>query len=130
MFIKCLKITLILAIIILLPRISMAIEKKAIFFEKNLNNFFKDNDYDAKCYRFSSMLRIVFSKKNIRNRYQRDFLEKSKKAGKIKFKNFLFKNNIYLAGNGIIFFATTTSKKDLINLIQTIKKAFNQAIVR
>ena len=31
MFIKCLKITLILAIIILLPRISMAIEKKAIF---------------------------------------------------------------------------------------------------
>ena len=28
---KCLKITLILAIIILLPRISMAIEKKAIF---------------------------------------------------------------------------------------------------
>lgn len=106
------------------------IEKKAIFFEKNLNNFFKDNDYDAKCYRFSSMLRIVFSKKNIRNRYQRDFLEKSKKAGKIKFKNFLFKNNIYLAGNGIIFFATTTSKKDLINLIQTIKKAFNQAIVR
>ena len=106
------------------------IEKKAIFFEKNLNNFFKDNDYDAKCYRFSSMLRIVFSKKNIRNRYQRDFLEKSKKAGKIKFKNFLFKNNIYLAGNGIIFFATTTSKKDLINLIQTIKKAFKQAIVR
>ena len=76
------------------------------------------------------MLRIVFSKKNIRNRYQRDFLEKSKKAGKIKFKNFLFKNNIYLAGNGIIFFATTTSKKDLINLIQTIKKAFKQAIVR
>ena len=106
------------------------IEKKAVFFEKNLNNFFKDNDYDAKCYRFSSMLRIVFSKKNIRNRYQRDFLEKSKKAGKIKFKNFLFKNNIYLAGNGIIFFATTTSKKDLINLIQTIKKAFKQAIVR
>ena len=106
------------------------IEKKAVFFEKNLNNFFNDNNYDAKCYRFSSMLRIVFSKKNIRNRYQRDFLEKSKKAGKIKFKNFFFKNNIYLAGNGIIFFATTTSKKDLINLIQTIKKAFKQAIVR
>ena len=41
--------------------------------------------------RFSSMLRIVFSKKNIRNRYQRDFLEKSKKAGKIKFKNFCSK---------------------------------------
>ena len=77
------------------------------------------------------MLRIVFSKKKYQKSLsKRFFLEKSKKAGKIKFKNFLFKNNIYLAGNGIIFFATTTSKKDLINLIQTIKKAFKQAIVR
>ena len=79
---------------------------------------------------FSSMLRIVFSKKVIKNRVQRDFLEKSKKINIVKFRNFLFKNNIYLAGNGIIFLATTTSKKDLSNLTQTIKKAFNQAIIK
>jgi glutamate-1-semialdehyde aminotransferase len=106
------------------------IERKAIFLEKTLNSFFNDNNYDAKCYRFSSMLRIVFSKKVIKNRVQRDFLEKSKKINIVKFRNFLFKNNIYLAGNGIIFLATTTSKKDLSNLTQTIKKAFNQAIIK
>ena len=106
------------------------IERKAIFLEKTLNSFFNDNNYDAKCYRFSSMLRIVFSKKEIKNRVQRDFLEKSKKINIVKFRNFLFKNNIYLAGNGIIFLATTTSKKDLSNLTQTIKKAFNQAIIK
>lgn len=106
------------------------IEKKAIFFEKTLNNFFNTNNYDAKCYRFSSMLRIVFSKKNIKNRYQRDFLEKSKKASIINFKNFLFKNRVYLSRSGIIFLATTTSKKDLLNLIQTIKKTFKLNIVK
>ncbi len=106
------------------------IEKKAIFFEKTLNNFFNTNNYDAKCYRFSSMLRIVFSKKNIKNRYQRDFLEKSKKASIINFKNFLFKNRVYLSRSGIIFLATTTSKKDLLNLIQTIKKTFKLNIIK
>ena len=105
------------------------IEKKAIFFEKNLNNFFNNNNFDAKCYRFSSMLRIVFSRKNIKNRHQRDFLEKSKKTNIIKFRDFLFKNNIYLSQNGIIFLATTTSKKDLLNLIQKIKKAFKDHII-
>ena len=76
------------------------------------------------------MLRIVFSKKNIKNRYQRDFLEKSKKASIINFKNFLFKNRVYLSRSGIIFLATTTSKKDLLNLIQTIKKTFKLNIIK
>jgi len=106
------------------------IEKKAVFFENNLNTFFIKNNYDAKCYRFSSMLRIVFSKKNIRNRHQRDFLEKSKKTSIVKFRDFLFKNNIYLSGSGIIFLATTTSQKDILNLIKTIKKAFKQTIIK
>lgn len=106
------------------------LEKKAAFFEKNLNSFFINNNYDAKCYRFSSMLRLVFSKQEIKNRHQRDFFEKSKKTNIIKFRNFLFKHNIYLSGSGIIFLATTTSKKDLLYLIQIIKKAFKQAIVR
>jgi glutamate-1-semialdehyde 2,1-aminomutase len=106
------------------------IEKKAIFFEKTLNNFFNTNNYDARCYRFSSMLRIVFSKKNIKNRYQRDFLEKSKEVNIVKFRDFLLKKRIYLSGSGIIFLATTTSKKDLLNLIQTIKKTFELNIIK
>ena len=106
------------------------IEKKAVFFENNFNSFLLKNNYDAKCYRFSSMLRIVFSKKNIRNRHQRDFLEKTKKKNIIKFRDYLFKNNIYLSGSGIIFLATTTSQKDILNLIKVIKKAFKQTIIK
>jgi len=105
-------------------------ERKAIFLEKALNTFFYKNNYDAKCYRFSSMLRIVFSKKNMINRHQRDFLEKSKKKDIIKFRNFLFKNHVYLSGSGIIFLATTTSKKDLVNLIHIIKKAFRLNVTK
>jgi len=76
------------------------------------------------------MLRIVFSKKNIKNRYQRDFLEKSKEVNIVKFRDFLLKKRIYLSGSGIIFLATTTSKKDLLNLIQTIKKTFELNIIK
>ncbi len=106
------------------------IERRAVFFERTLNTFFYNNNHDAKCYRFSSMLRIVFSKQNVRNRHQRDFLEKSKKTNITKFRNFLFKNNVYLSGSGIIFLATTTSKKNIINLIETIKKAFRLNIIK
>ena len=37
------------------------------------------------------MLRIVFSKKSINNRHQRDFLENSKKTNIIKFRDFYSK---------------------------------------
>jgi glutamate-1-semialdehyde 2,1-aminomutase len=105
------------------------IEKKAIYLEKKLNSYFDTYMIDAKCYRFSSMLRIVFSRKKIRNRYQRDFFEKTKKNNITKFKNYLFKNNIYLPASGIIFLASTTTQNDLLNLIQKIKKAFKNHII-
>ena len=71
--------------------------------------------------KFKSISRIVFSKSQIQNRYQRDFLE-SKKNKKISlFTKFLFKKKIYYPGNGIIFFNYAMSKKDLNNLIESIK---------
>ena len=60
------------------------LEKKAIYLEKKLNDFLVENNFDAKCFRFSSMLRIVFTKKEIKNRSQRDFFENKNKK-----KNFL-----------------------------------------
>ena len=72
------------------------------------------------------MLRIVFTKKEIKNRSQRDFFEK-KNLRKINlFRNFLFKNKIFYSSSGIIFLATTTSFKKLNYFIKVAKKAFKK----
>ena len=49
------------------------------------------------------MIRIIFTKKKIINRSQRDFFEKKKKKTILKFRNHLFKHKIYYPSSGIIF---------------------------
>ena len=68
-------------------KIFKLLEKKSNYLENNLNLFFNYHKIDAKCLRFSSMLRIVFTKKTIINRSQRDFFEDKKKSIIFKFKN-------------------------------------------
>ena len=105
-------------------KIFHSLNKKSIFLQNSLNNFFGENNLDAKCYKFSSMLRIVFSKKILKNRLQRDFFEKNNQSLINKFKAYLFDKNIYLSSSGIIFLATTTTEKDIKYLINTIRQAF------
>ena len=50
------------------------------------------------------MIRIVFTKKKIINRTQRDFFENKKKKIIDDFRNYLFKNRIYYPNSGIIFY--------------------------
>ena len=80
------------------------IENLSNVFVNQLNKFILQNNIDAKVIRFYSIIRIVFSNKEIKDRPQRDFFEKSKKDQKSKFIQFLNKEGIYFAGNGIIFF--------------------------
>ena len=70
------------------------------------------------------MLRIVFTKENIINRFQRDFFEKKNTSKINRFRKFLFAKKIYYPINGIIFLGTSTNKKDLDYLIKIIKLAF------
>jgi len=101
------------------------INEKTNFFTNSINNFTNKNNLDVQVFNFMSMARIVFSKKKIDNRIQRDFFE-SKKLKKIeKFKNYLFKKNIYYPKNGIIFLPFTLKQKDLNYTIQTITKALS-----
>ena len=68
------------------------------------------------------MIRIVFSKKEIRNRLQRDFLE-NKKQDKINFfRKFLIRNKIYYPGNGTIFLSYAMNKNDIKKLITVMKR--------
>ena len=80
-----------------------------------------DKKIKAKVYRFKSMLRIVYSNKDITNRIQRDFLEKKNIKKIEKLRKFLLKRNIYYPTSGVIFFSTATSKNDIIKLIKSFK---------
>ena len=102
------------------------IKKKSEYLETELNNFFKKENYDAKCFRTASMLRIVFTKKTIKSRIQRDFFEKKKNNKINTLKKFYFSKKIYYPSSGIIFLATSTSMDDLKYFIKITKIAFKK----
>ena len=99
------------------------IEKQCQFskyFQEELNTFIEKNKIDAKVYRFQSMARIIFSKKQISDRVQRDFFEKKNKLKIKKLKNFLLKKKILYPKNGIIFFSEANTIKNIKFFIKNI----------
>ena len=102
------------------------LEKKSIFFQSKLNTFIKKNNINAYVYRFKSILRIVFTRKKVSNRIQRDFLELKNLKNINKLRNFLFKNKVYYPSSGIIFMSECTTKSDLEILIKLFKKGLNK----
>ena len=81
---------------------------------------------NLKIYRYSSILRIVYTNNKIDNRIQRDFFE-TKISNKIyNFKKFLFRKRIYYPSNGIIFFSDSTSYKNIDYVIENIKTGFKK----
>ncbi len=103
-------------------KIIIEMNRKANFIKTEINKFILENKIQAKVYSFESMLRIVFTKNKIINRYQRDFFEKKKLNNVLKFKKFVFENKIYYPSNGIIFVSSETTKKDCQQIIQIFKK--------
>ena len=70
------------------------LERKSKYLNEELNNFFKINNFQAKCLRVSSMLRIVFTKENAINRFQRDFLKKKIHQKLINLENSYLQKNL------------------------------------
>lgn len=103
-------------------KIFKTLYKKSDLFTNQLNAFIKKNKIDAKVYSFKSIIRIVFSKKNISNRTQRDFMESKNKKNINRFKYFLFKKRIIYPSNGIIFFSDKTTFNDIKYILKFIKK--------
>ncbi len=67
-----------------------------------------------------------FSKKNVKNRLQRDFFETNQLDNVKKFKDFLYKNKIYYPANGIIFMSQATTIADCNYIIEKFKKGLNK----
>ena len=66
------------------------------------------------------MARIIFSKKQISDRVQRDFFEKKNKLKIKKLKNFLLKKKILYPKNGIIFFSEANTRENIKFFVKNI----------
>ena len=102
-------------------RLFSNLNKKCFYFQKSLNQFIIKERIKAKVYRFDSILRIVFSKNEIKNRIQRDFFEKKNIPNIAKFRQYLLENNIYYPSNGVIFLSNSTSYKSINYVLIYIK---------
>ena len=102
------------------------VNDKSKYFQDNLNSFIYNNKINLKIYRYSSILRIVYSDSEINNRTQRDYLESKISTKIINFKKFLFQKNIYYPSSGIIFFSDATSYKNIDYVIKCIKIGFKK----
>ena len=101
------------------------LELKSSKFSEELNKNIIKKKLHAKVIRFKSIIRIVFTNKNPKNRLQRDFLEKKNDFKRIKFINFLRRKNIIFPSNGIIFLNTSFSINEINYLIKIITKGLN-----
>ena len=100
------------------------LEKISFHFQNQMNNFFKEKDIKAKIYRFKSLLRIVYTDRNVLNRTQRDFFETNNLKRINNLRNYLKDNNIYYPKNGLIFFSDQTSINQVNKVISVLKKGF------
>ena len=60
-------------------KIFKQLETSSSLLENNLNSFFLKNNLDLKMYRFKSMLRLVYTGNDLKDRPTRDFFENKKK---------------------------------------------------
>ena len=101
-------------------KIIKKLENFSIKFQNQINSFLLNEDIDAKVYRFQTILRIVFSRKKIKDRISRDFFEKKNISKVNNFKSYLMKKGIIYPNNGIIFFSNANTNKDLSFIIKII----------
>ena len=89
-----------------------------------LNKFIDVNNLDLKIFRYSSILRIVDTNKNIKNKLEKEFAEKNKIKKINKFKKYVYDNGIFLSKNGAIFLSYQNSKKDIAYVLKIFKSGF------
>ena len=102
------------------------INKKSKYFQDNLNEFINLNKMNLRIYRYSSILRIVYTNNKIDNRTQRDFFESKNSVRITNFKKFLFQKKIFYPSSGIIFFSDATSYKNIDYVMENIKIGFKK----
>ena len=107
-------------------KIFKKLEVLSKYLTNSLNEFTEINNIDVKLIRYASVIRIIFTKKSLQNKIQKD-QEESKKIKKInKFKKFVFQKKIHLSKNGAIFLSYENSKKDIDYILKIFKYGFKK----
>ena len=101
-------------------KIINSVNEKAEYIQNSVNKYLEKNKIKAKIYRFDSMFRIIFSNQDIKNRVQRDFLEKNN-GNILKFYKFVDKNKIFIPSSGLCFTSYKTTRSDCKKIIKTFK---------
>ena len=91
-----------------------------------MNEFISIKNLDIKIVRYSSIIRIIYSKKNLRNRFDRDIEEKKKINQIIKFKNYIYKKKIFMSKYGAIFLSFENSITDINYIAKIFKSGFEK----
>lgn len=107
-------------------KIFSKIERQSNLFHNSINEFILSNNIDAKVIGFHSLTRVIFSKKKIKDRPQRDFFEKKKLLEREKFILFLKKSGIYFPGNGVICLSYSLSNSQIIYVIKKFKEGLSK----
>ena len=72
------------------------------------------------------MIRIIYSKKLILNKHDKDKFEKIKKNQILNFKKYIFRNNIFCSENGAIFLSYENNLKDIKYIVSIFTKGFKK----
>tara|TARA_B110000858_G_scaffold186451_1_gene229671 strand:- start:219 stop:1439 length:1221 start_codon:yes stop_codon:yes gene_type:complete len=91
-----------------------------------LNKFIYANSLELKILRYSSILRIIYSNKNVKNKLEKDLVEKNKKKKINKFREYVYNEGIFLSKNGAIFLSYQNSMKDIEYVIKVFKTGFKK----
>jgi glutamate-1-semialdehyde 2,1-aminomutase len=91
-----------------------------------LNKFIIINNLDIKILRYTSILRIVYSNKMFQSKIEKDLLERKKLKKINKFREFVYKNGIFISKNGAIFLSYQNSKKDIEYIFQIFSTGFKK----
>ena len=98
------------------------LENLSDYFEKSLNLFLKKKKLNLKVIRYYSILRIIYTKNIIKNKFDRQNKEENLSKKINQFQNFAANNGVYLSKRGAIFFSYSYTKKDVKYLIDIISK--------
>ena len=110
-------------------KINKHINFLAEYLESNINSYCKNNKISFRLLRYESLLRPIFTEKNITNKFDRNKYDPMF-VNTIKFKNYLLSRNIYLSANCCFFISYCHTKKDIENLSMILKTYLKKNFIK
>ena len=91
-----------------------------------MNQYFIKNNIKMRIYNYHTMMRIIFTDKNVRNREERDNSEKKIAKKIFKLQEYSKKNNVIYPSRGAFFLSYAHEKKDISKIIKVFKKGIKK----